>query len=142
MIRHPMVLERLTLIQEAADVLEGIARLPEDQFTGDLRNPATAESYLRRALEAIFDVGRHLLAASGQASLAAEYKSIANSQPPALCSRRRLRPLPPSRCSGGEAGRLAWCRTSVRPEPGWEAVVLDLCSGEQRACHSLRPCRR
>ncbi len=30
----------------------------------DRRNPAAAESYLRRSLEAIFDIGRHILAKS------------------------------------------------------------------------------
>jgi uncharacterized protein YutE (UPF0331/DUF86 family) len=77
MIKSDMVRERLTLIQEAASVLENVASLPLDAFTTDLRNPATAESYLRRALEAVFDVGRHLLAVSGGTSLATEYKGIA-----------------------------------------------------------------
>jgi uncharacterized protein YutE (UPF0331/DUF86 family) len=77
MIKSDMVRERLTLIQEAASVLDHLANLPIDTFTSDLRNPATAESYLRRALEAVFDVGRHLLAVSGGTSLASEYKSIA-----------------------------------------------------------------
>ena len=38
---------------------------------------AAAESFLRRTLEAIFDVGRHVLAKSGFLELAGEYKSIA-----------------------------------------------------------------
>jgi uncharacterized protein YutE (UPF0331/DUF86 family) len=33
-------------------------------FTGDRRNPAAAESLLRRAIESLFDVTRHLLAKS------------------------------------------------------------------------------
>jgi uncharacterized protein YutE (UPF0331/DUF86 family) len=72
-----MIRERLSLIQDAASILRDLGSLPLAQFVADIRNPATAESYLRRALEAVFDIGRHLLAASGQVSLASEYKSIA-----------------------------------------------------------------
>ena len=36
-----------------------------------------AESFLRRSLEAIFDIGRHILAKTGHIDLATEYKSIA-----------------------------------------------------------------
>jgi len=40
------------------------------------RNPSSAESYLRRSLEAIFDIGRHILAKTyGLKEL--EYKDIA-----------------------------------------------------------------
>jgi len=39
--------------------------------------PSACESYLRRALEAIFDIGRHILAKSGYTDLLYEYKSIA-----------------------------------------------------------------
>jgi len=48
-----------------------------ETFVSDKDRVAAAESYLRRALEAIFDVGRHILAKSGGADLATEYKSIA-----------------------------------------------------------------
>ena len=77
MIKRDMVCERLSIIQDAIAVLERLSTPSKDEFASDFRNPAAAESYLRRALEATFDVGRHLLAASGHASLAAEYKSIA-----------------------------------------------------------------
>lgn len=77
MIKPDMVRERLSLIQDAAAVLDRLAGAGLAEFCSDYRNPAAAESYLRRALEAVFDVGRHLLAAQGLVSLAAEYKSIA-----------------------------------------------------------------
>lgn len=48
----------------------------EEEFLSDKRNPAAAESYLRRSLEAIFDVSRYILAKSyGFKDL--EYKKIA-----------------------------------------------------------------
>jgi len=46
-------------------------------FESDSRNIWTAESCLRRALEALFDVGRHILA-KGFGKGVAEYKEIAS----------------------------------------------------------------
>jgi uncharacterized protein YutE (UPF0331/DUF86 family) len=60
-------------------MLAGIRALPlgdREAFFADDRNLATAESYLRRALEALFDLGRHLLA-KGFAVGVSEYKEIA-----------------------------------------------------------------
>ena len=43
--------------------------LDRDAFMSDSRNVWTAESRLRRALEALFDVGRHILTAEQKALL-------------------------------------------------------------------------
>lgn len=68
--------KNLSLIQEFLAELKGLSMLPEEEFLSDKRNPAAAESYLRRSLEAIFDVSRHILAKSyGFKEL--EYKKIA-----------------------------------------------------------------
>jgi uncharacterized protein YutE (UPF0331/DUF86 family) len=71
-----------TVLQKSAQVtamLRGIESLPLatlEEFVADARNPAAAESYLRRALEGLLDLARHILAkASGQAP--AEYKAVA-----------------------------------------------------------------
>jgi uncharacterized protein YutE (UPF0331/DUF86 family) len=60
------------------DMLARIRALPLEsfeRFTADARSVAAAESYLRRALEALLDLGRHVLAkALGVA--ATEYKDI------------------------------------------------------------------
>jgi uncharacterized protein YutE (UPF0331/DUF86 family) len=70
-----------TAMQKAAQVkamLAGIHALPLDsleRFSADPRNAAAAESYLRRALEALLDLGRHVLAkVFGKGP--AEYKEI------------------------------------------------------------------
>lgn len=47
-----------------------------DRFLADPRNPAAAESYLRRALEALLDLGRHILA-KGFGEAAGEYRQVA-----------------------------------------------------------------
>jgi len=71
-----------TVLRQAAligDMLRGIASLPRESVVAFSRNPrdvAAAESYVRRALEALLDLGRHILAKGlGQGSL--EYKQVA-----------------------------------------------------------------
>lgn len=72
-----------TLLTEKAQsvrkMLEGISTLPLeslDSFLQDPRMSAAGESYLRRALEALLDLGRHLLA-KGFGIATTEYKEIA-----------------------------------------------------------------
>jgi uncharacterized protein YutE (UPF0331/DUF86 family) len=48
----------------------------EAAFFADMRNEGAAESYLRRALEALLDLGRHILA-KGFGEGVSEYKEIA-----------------------------------------------------------------
>jgi uncharacterized protein YutE (UPF0331/DUF86 family) len=70
------VRQRLVLIGLSVDHLRRLSTIPIERFVNsDLS--AAAESYLRRTLEAIFDVGRHILSKSGANELAQEYKSIA-----------------------------------------------------------------
>ena len=61
------------------DMLRGLATLPLtslDAFRSDPRDEAAAESYLRRALEALLDLGRHVLA-KGLGERTLEHKQIA-----------------------------------------------------------------
>lgn len=68
--------KNLSLIQEYLLELGKFSALSEPDFLADKRNPAAAESYLRRALEAMFDIARHILAKS-YGSKELEYKKIA-----------------------------------------------------------------
>jgi len=77
MINRILVESRLSLILELAGHLDSLAQLPEREFLEDPRNVGAAESFMRRALEAVFDVGRHILARTGHSNLAKEYRSIA-----------------------------------------------------------------
>lgn len=75
-IRKTVVAERVAWI---GDLLSGIRALPLsslEEFLSDPRNVAAAESYLRRALEALHDLGRHLLA-KGFGEAVTEYKAVA-----------------------------------------------------------------
>src|SRR6056297_2214739 len=74
-IRAGVVTERISWIQ---DMIAGIRKLPladYDEFTADPRNTAAAESYLRRSIEALLDLGRHILA-KGFGIAGIEYKDI------------------------------------------------------------------
>lgn len=74
---------RATVVADKAAIIErmlgGVETLPlatEAEFLADPRMVAAGESFLRRGLEALFDVGRHLLA-KGFGDPAADYKAIA-----------------------------------------------------------------
>lgn len=56
--------ENLNLIGGFLEKLKRLLKLTEDEFLSDERNPAATESFLRRCIEAIFDVGRHILSKS------------------------------------------------------------------------------
>jgi uncharacterized protein YutE (UPF0331/DUF86 family) len=75
-VRVTIVLQKSSLVD---DMLRGLSRLPLasiDAFRDDPRDAAAAESYLRGALEALLDLGRHILAkALGERTV--EYKQIA-----------------------------------------------------------------
>lgn len=75
-LRSRIVAERAAWVRE---MLEGLRALPLDTFEAfqaDPRNAAAAESYLRRALEALLDLGRHVLA-KGFGLGVDEYKEVA-----------------------------------------------------------------
>ena len=61
-IRTAIVIERIAWIRKMLDGIRNLPMSSYDQFTSDPRTPAAAESYLRRALEALLELGRHVLA--------------------------------------------------------------------------------
>lgn len=75
-VRLKLVRDRLAAVGEYLDALRALPQETEEEFLGDRRNPDSAESLLRRALEALFDVSRHLLA-KGLGKGALEYKEVA-----------------------------------------------------------------
>lgn len=75
MVSKRVVADRLALV---ADLLREVRALPlqESQtFFADRRNVWAAESCLRRCLEALFDVGRHILA-KGYGLGISEYREV------------------------------------------------------------------
>jgi uncharacterized protein YutE (UPF0331/DUF86 family) len=74
-----LIEDRIGFINKAVVKLQGLSTLEENDFIkGD--SSAIAESYLRRSLEAMFDIGRHIIAKSAGKAVV-EYKEIAR----ALC---------------------------------------------------------
>ncbi|OGW15633.1 MAG: hypothetical protein A2035_02880, partial [Nitrospirae bacterium GWA2_42_11] len=74
-IREKIIADRTSWIRQ---MISGIKALPQDTmdvFTSDPRTVAAAESYLRRGLEALMDIGRHVLA-KGFSKVVSEYKDI------------------------------------------------------------------
>jgi uncharacterized protein YutE (UPF0331/DUF86 family) len=68
--------DRLALARRCLADLEALQALGADEFERDRRNPAAADSFLRRAIEALFDAARHVLAKRhGLAGL--EYREVA-----------------------------------------------------------------
>nr|WP_233488460.1 DUF86 domain-containing protein [Petrotoga sp. 9PW.55.5.1] len=77
MINKDLIRDRLLLINKYISQLEMLSQFSKEEFLSDSRNPAAAESFLRRSLESIFDIGRHILAKIGNIDMAGEYKAIA-----------------------------------------------------------------
>lgn len=75
-IRESVLAERLQWIREMVALIRSLPLDSFQSFIADKRNVAAAESYLRRALEALMDIGRHILA-KGFGTVATDYKSIA-----------------------------------------------------------------
>ncbi|MFH0924947.1 MAG: DUF86 domain-containing protein [bacterium] len=71
-----LIRDRLQVIIEALNRLEELSKLSLEEYLADYRNPRTTESYLRHVLEAMFDLGRHILAKTA-AKKFIEYKEIA-----------------------------------------------------------------
>ena len=70
------ILELIRFIESCVEELKPFSRMTEKEFLSDRKNPPFLESYLRKALEAVFDIGRHILAKSyGFKEI--EYKTIA-----------------------------------------------------------------
>ena len=67
--------DRLAVVDQCIADIGSLPLTDKDAFFADRRNFGMAESSLRRALEALFDIGRHILA-KGFVSGTTEYKSI------------------------------------------------------------------
>jgi len=71
-----VVAQRAFWISQMVDSLKDLKLEEKVSFLADRHKVAAAESYLRRALEALFDIGRHILA-KRFAYPATEYRDIA-----------------------------------------------------------------
>lgn len=74
-IRSSVVAERVSWIREMMHQIRALPLSTYEAFISDPRNIASAESYLRRGIEALLDLGRHILA-KGFGIAVTEYKDI------------------------------------------------------------------
>ena len=72
-----MVNSRISAIREALGNLVELKELKKENFLKDYRNYNAAENLLRRILEGVFDIGRHILAKINSLNVDFEYKTIA-----------------------------------------------------------------
>jgi uncharacterized protein YutE (UPF0331/DUF86 family) len=73
-----IVSQRSAWIKEMIEALQDLPIHNRQKFLSNKHTIAAAESYLRRALESLFDIGRHILARRFGAPVT-EYKEIAQS---------------------------------------------------------------
>ncbi|MCX5909661.1 MAG: DUF86 domain-containing protein [Deltaproteobacteria bacterium] len=77
-LRARIIHEKATWIQQMLASVNTLPLKSYKDFHADPRNYPAAESFVRRALEALLDLGRHILA-KGFGQAVAEYKEIARS---------------------------------------------------------------
>ena len=78
MVNKSMITSRLAFIEDALNEMRDLGSTQKEEFLKDKTRVAAVESYLRRSLEALFDVGRHILVHEGWHEYSMEYKSIAS----------------------------------------------------------------
>lgn len=76
-ISRRVITDRLAWVDKMMSEIRALPLNSRSAFMQDTRNIWAAESCLRRALEAIFDMGRHI-AAKGFGEAVTEYKEIAS----------------------------------------------------------------
>ena len=74
-LRAKTIVDRIGIVRSMLDNLRKIPLGSLEEFTSDRRNAPAAESLLRRALEALMDLGRHILA-KGFGRGVSEYKKV------------------------------------------------------------------
>jgi len=70
-----LITERLNIIRNSVKRLKLLAEMPAEEFCRDEDAVDIAENRLRRAIEALFDLGRHLVVKSG-AGVPSDYRSV------------------------------------------------------------------
>ena len=55
------ILELVRYMENCVQELKPFSTMTREEFLSDKRNPPFVESYLRRSLEVVFDIGRHIL---------------------------------------------------------------------------------
>lgn len=70
-----LIAERLNIIRSAVKRLKLLAQIPAEEFCSNEDYIDIAENRLRRAIEALFDLGRHLVVKTGT-GVPSDYRSV------------------------------------------------------------------
>jgi len=123
-----LIQERLSHIRASANRLYRLTTLCKDEFLLSPDNIAIAEHHLRRSLEAVLDVGRHLIAKKGWGT-PQDYRSIITT-----LGQRGILPLEFAQKIQGMAGyrnRLVHGYADVTPEEIYDLLVYHLMDFEE-----------
>ena len=115
--------ENLSLIGSYLERLARPKSRTREEFLGDERNPAAAESFLRRAIEAMFDVGRHILAKTY------EFKSLESKEVASVLAEKGI--VAPSFGQtlikmAGYRNRMVHYYKEITPEELFDILLNDL----------------
>ncbi len=117
------ILELLRYLESCVHELKPFTTMAREEFFSDRRNPPFVESYLRRSLEVVFDIGRHILSKTyGFKEI--EYRAIAKE-----LGKKGVVTLELSEELSKMAGyrnRMVHFYKEVTPEELYEIVVSDL----------------
>jgi len=118
-----VVSDRLSWVERMVRDIRTLPLEERETFFADRRNVGMAESCLRRALEALLDLGRHILA-KGFGLGVSEYKEIAFSLgEQGVLSQEEVRLL---RVLAGYRNRLVHFYHEVGPDELYEVCARDL----------------
>ena len=118
-----LVAERLNIIRSAIKRLKLLAKIPAEEFYCNEDAVDIAENRLRRAIEALFDLGRHLVVKSG-AGVPSDYRSVIE-----LLKEGKILPDEFARQIAGMAGyrnRLIYDYSKVTPEELYQILQTRL----------------
>ena len=117
------ILELLRFIETCLQELKPFTTMGKDAFLSDTKNPPFVESYLRRGLEAVFDIGRHILAKTyGFKEI--EYKVIAKELGARGVITKELSEI--LYVMAGYGNRMVHFYREITPEELYQIVVTNL----------------
>ncbi|NPV73556.1 MAG: DUF86 domain-containing protein [Pelotomaculum sp.] len=123
MYNQNLIAGRISIIRSAVKRLKLLAQISSEEFCGNEDFVDIAENRLRRAIEALFDLGRHLAVKSG-AGVPSDYRSVIE-----LLKDSKIIPAEFARQIAGMAGyrnRLIHDYNKVTPEELYQILQTRL----------------
>ncbi len=135
MINKELVYNRLDLINRSLARLKKMSALSREKFLEEPDNFAVAEHHLRRALESLFDIGRHIMAKQGLGH-PTDYRSVL-----LTLGREKIIPVEFAERIKGMAGyrnRLVHGYAEVTPEEMYQILQTRLSDFKEYCTYILK----